>query len=65
MILNRGEPDRARRYLFVSGRLAPGVTQEMATEEVRQIGMDLADEFPAQNRGWGLWSAPVMESLID
>ena len=65
LILNRGDPDRARRYLFVSGRLAPGVTQEMATEEVRQIGMDLADEFPAQNRGWGLWSAPVMESLID
>ena len=37
----------------------------MATEEVRQIGVDLADEFPAQNRGWGLWSAPVMESLIN
>ncbi len=65
LVLNRGEPDRANRSLFVSGRLAAGVTQEMATEEVRQIGLDLADEFPAQNRGWGLWSAPVMESLID
>ena len=65
LILNRGDPNRAGRYLFVSGRLAAGVTDEMATEEVRQIGMDLADEHPAQNRGWGLWSAPVMESLIN
>ena len=65
LILNRGEPNRARRYLFVSGRIAPGVTHEMATEEIRRIGEDLADEYPAQNRGWGLWSAPVMESLID
>ncbi len=65
LIMNRGEPNRAGRYLFVSGRLATGVTDEMATAEVRQIGMDLADEYPAQNRGWGLWSAPVMESLID
>ena len=63
--LKPGEPDRAGRSLFVSGRLAAGVTHEMATAEVRQIGMDLADEYPAQNRGWGLWSAPVMESLID
>jgi len=65
LIFNRGEPNRAGRFLFVSGRLAAGVTDEMATEEVRQIGEDLADEYPAQNRGWGLWSAPVMESLID
>jgi len=65
LVLNRGEPNRAGRYLFVSGRLAAGVTDEMATEEVRQIGIDLADEYPSQNRGWGLWSAPVMESLIN
>ncbi len=65
LIFNRGEPNRAGRYLFVSGRLASGVTDEMATAEVRQIGMDLSDEHPAQNQGWGLWSAPVMESLID
>jgi len=65
LILNRGEPNRSDRSLFVSGRLAAGVTHEMATAEVRQIGMDLAAEHPAQNSGWGLGSAPVMESLID
>jgi len=65
LIVNRSEPNRAIRYLFVVGRLAPGVTQAMATEEVRQIGVDLANEYPAQNRGWSLWSAAAMESLID
>jgi hypothetical protein len=36
LVLNRGEPNRTGRYLFVSGRLAAGVTRAMATEEVRQ-----------------------------
>jgi putative ABC transport system permease protein len=65
LILDRSEPNRAIRYLFVVGRTAPGVTQAMATEEVRRIGEDLANEYPEQNRGWGLWSAPVMESLLN
>ena len=65
LVIDRADPDRTRRMLFVSGRLAPGVSQEMATAEVRQIGLDLAEQYPEQNRGWGLWAAPVMESLMD
>jgi putative ABC transport system permease protein len=65
LILNRSEPDRSRRSLFVVGRLASGVSQSAATEEVRRIGQQLADEHPAENTGWALWSAPAMESLID
>ncbi len=65
LVLDNGNPDRASRFLFVSGRLAEGVTGEMATAEVRQIGIDLAEEYPAQNSGWALASTPVMEGLID
>lgn len=65
LVLDRAEPDRSARYLFVTGRLAPGVSQEMATEEARAIGEQLAAEHPAINRGWAIWSAPAMESLID
>ena len=65
LILDRSDPDRASRHLFVSGRLAPGITHEMATEEAGAIGEALADEHPAVNAGWALWAAPVMESLID
>lgn len=65
LVLNRSQPDRSSRILFVSGRLAAGVTHEAATAEVAQIGKNLAAEYPSQNAGWGLWGAPVMESLID
>jgi predicted permease len=65
LVLDRSEPDRAGRYLYVSGRLAPGVPQEAATEEVRRIGEELAAEHPVENTGWRLRSAPVMDALID
>lgn len=63
--LDGAAADRTDRNLFVSGHLAEGVTAAMAAEEVKRIGDDLAREHPTENRGWGLWSAPVMESLID
>ena len=65
LVLESVANERQSRYLFVSGRLAPGVTQEMAQEDIRRIGDDLATEHPEQNRGWGLWSAPVLESMMD
>jgi predicted permease len=65
LVLERAGADRTSRHLFVSGRLAPGASQEGATAEMRRIGETLADEHPSANRGWALWSAPVMESLID
>ncbi|MDH3270641.1 MAG: ABC transporter permease [Gemmatimonadota bacterium] len=65
MQLDRSSADRRARNLFVSGRLAPGVTHQMAEEEVRGIGEALSTEHPELNGGWALWSAPVMDSLMD
>lgn len=65
LILNHAEPNRSVRYLFVAGRLAPGVSSSVATEEVDRIGSDLAQEHPVENTGWRLWSADVMDSIID
>ncbi len=65
LILNYGEPNRSVRYLTVTGRLAESATHAAATAEVRRIGEDLAQEHPVEDTGWGLWSAPVRESLID
>ena len=56
---------RSDRTLFVTGRLASGVSQEMATQEVARIGADLAEEHPAVNAGWSLRSAAAMDSLIN
>ena len=62
---DRAGSSRSERNLFVSGRLAPGVTQEMATEEVARIGRNLAEEHPETNAGWTLRSASVMDSLMN
>jgi putative ABC transport system permease protein len=62
--LDRDETSRDQRELFVTARLAPGVTQERATREVAAIGDALAAEHPESDAGWALWSAPVMTSLL-
>ena len=36
----------------------------MATEEIAQIGRDLAAETPETHAGWGLWSASTIKSLL-
>lgn len=63
--MERSGADRTVRSLFVVGRLAAGVSQEVAATEARSIGAALATEHPELNRGWTLWSAPALESLID
>lgn len=65
LALHRGSASRGDRTLFVTGRLAPGVSQEMATEEVARIGADLAEEHPRANAGWTLRSAASMDSLMN
>ncbi len=65
LVLSRTEADRSERTLFVSGRLKPGVSHAQATQEVDAIGVSLAEQYPETNADWAMWSAPVMESLID
>jgi putative ABC transport system permease protein len=65
LVITRDGAGRDRRTLFVTTRLADGISQEQATQEVSAIGAALAAEHPEFNTGWGLWSAPVMESLIN
>lgn len=42
---------RASRYLYVMGRLAPGVRPEQAAEELKSIGARIAEQHP-EGRGW-------------
>ncbi len=65
LALERTGAGRTDRNLFVSGRLAPGVTHEMAGEEVQRISRDLVNERPEVNRGWSLSSGPVRETMIN
>lgn len=56
-ISNAGEPtegldrvdDRARRWHFVVGRLAPGASYQQAAAEIETLGARLRQEFPETN----------------
>ena len=45
---------REGRELDVIARLRPGVTVVQAQAEMDTIAHDLADAYPASNRGWGV-----------
>jgi len=63
--LTRTDASRNVRSLFVTGRLAPGVSQEQATQEATAIGQALAREFPDTNTNWEISSSSVMDGLIN
>src|SRR5439155_1095741 len=43
---------RRLHYLYVTGRLAPGVTLEQARAELTRVSAGLAAQYPATNRDW-------------
>ena len=43
---------RRVHYLYVTGRLAPGVTLEQARGELTRLSAALAAQYPATNRDW-------------
>ena len=50
--LDPAEARRDGRFVWTSGRLAPGVTLEQAREEVSAMSARLAEEYPDTNTGW-------------
>jgi len=57
-VLGRGSDDmlanRRITWLFMGGRLKPGIAAARADAEIRAIGETLARDFPAENAGKGL-----------
>ena len=41
------------------GRLRPGVTWVQANGELARLGMQLAESYPATNRGWSVRAQPL------
>lgn len=60
-------PDELRRdthYLSVLGRLRPGVSRQVAGQEMAALATRLADEHPATDRGWGIELFPLREEVV-
>lgn len=55
---------RRGRFLTPIARLKPGVTFEQAQAEMRVIGRQLAHQFPAFDKGWGVTVLPMREQFI-
>jgi putative ABC transport system permease protein len=55
---------RSAHFLFLIGRLKPGVDPKQAREELGVIGARLEQEYPEENRGHGPNLRPLRESMV-
>src|SRR5262249_34194402 len=51
------------RNNWVVARLKPGVSRQQAQSEMITLGNHFAEEYPAQNKGWGVLVEPVSEAF--
>ncbi len=56
--------ERRRRWLMVTGRLAPGVSHERADAALASLGTRLAEAYPASNEGRTFVSFPANDVRI-
>jgi predicted permease len=56
---------RGRQWLLGLGRLRDGISIEQARDEIGRIGVDLAREHPAENKGLGLTVGPSGTLPVD
>jgi putative ABC transport system permease protein len=66
LVLDAANPPHAgtARYLFVPGRLRPGVSLSRARSEMSAIAGRLAQEHPDTNAGWSVKIVPLREKLV-
>ncbi len=55
---------RDSRYWTTAGRLKPGATLATAQAEATLIAGNLAGEYPAMNKGWGMTLRPLLEQRV-
>jgi len=51
---------RRLHYLYLTGRLAPGVSIDQARAEIRRLSAALAVQYPASNTNWGANVQPLV-----
>lgn len=56
--------NRRNRFLDVFGRVKPGVQRQTAQADLSLVASQLADGFPDTNRGIGVYSMGLQESIV-
>jgi len=57
----KARQDRARRWLFVLGKMKDGVSFEQASAEMKAITAGQAEAYPDTNKGWMLRPMPLRQ----
>jgi predicted permease len=55
---------RSGHWLFVYGRLKPGIEPETARHELDVIAGRLAQSYPKTNKGWSVLTVPLLDQLV-
>ena len=55
---------RSAHFLDVVGRLAPGASAETANSVLGTIAARLETQYPDTNRGWGITTASLQDSIV-
>lgn len=59
-----GSIARSTRFLGAVGRLKPNLSVEAARSDLSRIATDLAVNFPASNKGWGVTVLPLLDQTV-
>ena len=56
--------NRGGLWLHVLGKLKPAASIEQARAEMNIIGANLERQYPATNRGYGVWVVPLLNQVV-
>src|SRR5262249_21192622 len=64
LAMDPAQAGRRSDFLFVVGRMKPGVSLDQARAEMNAISARLEQQYPQTNRGWRAELAPLRELLV-
>src|SRR5262245_3471481 len=64
LAMDPGQAGRRSNFLFVVGRMKPGVSLDQARAEMNAISAGLGQQYPQSNREWRAKLVPLREELV-
>ncbi len=65
LTIDPAHENRGNHVMRVVGRLRPGVSLDLARDEMRRIAGAMEQEFPATNKDWGVRLVTLYDSMLD
>jgi hypothetical protein len=62
--MDPGQARRRNNFLFVVGRMKPGVSLDQARAEMNAISARLEQQYPQSNTGWRAVLVPLREEFV-